>query len=185
MFKLTGSYDLPFGIGRKYLTSGLLGRAVGNWNLSSFLFFQSGYPMGVTDTAYPNNLRAGIPRPNVLSNTWRGPTVGDTFDPDKDNFYSLGAFQRRTNPAADPFGNAPRFSGATRMFSTTRTNIAVTKAFVVRERMHADAKVEIFDLLNQKTWNRPVSQDLSSNQFGVITGASGNRTMQLGLKFVF
>jgi hypothetical protein len=185
MFKLTGSYDLPFGIGRKYLTSGLLGRAVGNWNLSSFLFFQSGYPMGVTDTAYQNNLRAGTPRPNVLSNTWRGPTVGDTFDPDKDNFYSLAGFQRRTNPAADPFGNAPRFSGATRMFSTTRTNIAVTKAFVIRERMHADAKVEIFDLLNQKTWNRPASQDLASNQFGVITGASGNRTMQLGLKFVF
>ena len=71
------------------------------------------------------------------------------------------------------------------MFPNIRTNIAVTKAFVVRERIHADLKLEVFDLLNQKTWNRPGSQDLNSNQFGVITNASGNRNMQVGLKFAF
>ena len=185
MFKLTGSYDLPFGIGRKFMSSGLMGRAFGNWNLASFIFLQSGYPMGVIDTSYQNNLRAGTPRPNLLSNEFRGRTAGDSFDPDKDNFYTLSAFQRRTNPALDPFGNAPRFSGATRMFPNYRTNIALTKQFVVREKMHADLRLEVFDLFNQKTWNRPVSQDLANTQFGVITGAGGNRNMQLGLKFVF
>ena len=71
------------------------------------------------------------------------------------------------------------------MFSTVRTNIAVAKKFRIRERMSADLRLDVFDLLNQKTWNRPVSPDLANPQFGVITGASGNRNMQVGLKFLF
>ena len=71
------------------------------------------------------------------------------------------------------------------MFPTARTNIAVARKIRFRERVSADLRLDIFDLLNQKTWNRPSSQDLSSTQFGVITGASGNRTMQIGLKLQF
>src|SRR4029078_9168991 len=103
------------------------------------------------------------------------------FDHDKDTFYTPSVFVRRTTPAADPFGNAPRLNGATRMFPTYRTNVAITKALPFSEKTHADLRVEIFDLFNQKTWNRPVSQDLANAQFGVITGAGGNRTMQFGL----
>src|SRR6185436_16175998 len=114
MIKVTGSYDLPFGQGKKYLTSGLLSRVVGNWNTSTFLFYQSGYPMGITDTRYQNNLKGGNPRPNVTSSNWRAPTVGERFDPSVDNFYNLSVFQGRTNPALDPFGNAPRLNGETR-----------------------------------------------------------------------
>jgi hypothetical protein len=185
MFKLTGSYDLPFGRGRKYLTTGAASWVLGNWNLSSFMFAQNGYPMGVIDSGVQNNLRGGTSRPNILSHDWRAATVGEEFDPDKDNFYNPSVFVRRTNPAADPFGNAPRLNGATRMFPTYRTNVAITKALPFTEKTHADLRVEIFDLFNQKTWNRPVSQDLANAQFGVITGAGGNRTMQFGLKFVF
>ncbi|MGH9657994.1 MAG: hypothetical protein ACRD96_05580, partial [Bryobacteraceae bacterium] len=123
--------------------------------------------------------------PNLLQHDWRAPTAGPEFDPDKDRFYNLGAFQRRTNAVADPFGNAPRFVGTTRMFPTYRTNIAVTRAIRFRERMHADLRLEIFDLWNQKTWGRPSSQDLASTQFGVITSAAGARSMQVGLKLAF
>jgi hypothetical protein len=185
MFKVTASYDLPFGKGRKYLTGGAASRIAGGWNMSTYTFAQSGYPMGVVDNGYQNNLRGGPPRPNLLSNSWRAATRGSSFDPDKDNFYNSAAFQRRTNPALDPFGNAPRFVGSTRMFPTYRTNIAVTKAFAIFERVHADIRLEVFDLWNQKTWARPTSQDLSNSQFGVITNASGNRSMQLGMKLVF
>jgi len=185
MFKLTASYDLPFGKGKRFFTEGIARHLLGHWNLSTYSFAQSGYPMGVTDTGFQNNLRAGTPRPNVLSNLWRAPTVGDRFDPDKDNFYNRGVFQRRTSPFTEPFGNAPRFVGITRMFPTYRTNIAVTRQLRFTERVRADLRVDIFDLWNQKTWSRPTTQDLANTQFGVITNASGNRNMQLGLKLVF
>jgi hypothetical protein len=163
----------------------VLKHVLGDWNLSSFIFAQSGYPMGVVDTGFQNNLRAGTPRPNVLAHDWRGPLAGPDFDPDKDNFYTRSAFARRTNPAIDPFGNSPRFVGATRMFGTFRTNLSVTRGIRFREKMHADFRLDVFDLWNQKTWSRPSSQDLANSQFGVITNASGNRNMQLGIKFVF
>jgi hypothetical protein len=186
MFKLTASYDLPFGKGKQYLTTGIANHLMGGWNLSTYTFAQSGYPMGVVDTGFQNNLRAGTPRPNILSHDWRAPLAGSQFDPDKDNFYNRGAFQRRTSPFADPFGNAPRFVGVTRMFPTYRTNLAVARSFRILERLKADLRADIFHLWNQKTWNRPVTQDLSNlTQFGVITGASGNRNMQIGLKLIF
>lgn len=186
MFKLTASYDLPFGPGKKFANQGIARHILGDWNISTFAFAQSGYPMGVVDTRYQNNLRAGTPRPNINSHSWRGSVAGSEFDPDKDKFYNAGAFVGRTNPFTDPFGNAPRLLGATRMFATYRTNIAVARKIrFYRERVSADLRLDIFDLWNQKTWSRPSSQDLSSTQFGVITGAGGNRTMQLGLKLVF
>ncbi len=187
MFKLTLSYDLPFGGGKRFATQGVSRHLFGDWNLSTFTFAQSGYPMGVVDTRYQNNLRAGTPRPNITSHVWRAQQLGDQFDPDKDSFYDRSVFIGRTNPFADPFGNAPRLVGGTRMFATYRTNIAVAKKMrIFRERISADLRLDVFDLWNQKTWNRPVSQDLANvQQFGVITGAAGNRNMQVGLKLLF
>ncbi|MPY90767.1 MAG: hypothetical protein GEU99_22995 [Luteitalea sp.] len=186
VFKLTGSYDLPFGRERKYLRSGAMSYLFGNWNVATFLFYQSGYPMGVVDTAFQNNLRGGTPRPNVVTNDWRGETAGDKFDPSVDNFFNLDAFERRTDPAADPFGNAPRLNGATRSFPVFRTNLSVTKAFPIRGQIRANLRLEVFNLFNQKTWANPVT-DLADSQFGIITGTTGNsnRTMQLGLKLNF
>jgi len=172
MFKLTGSYDLPAGTGKRYFATGVPGYLLGNWNLSSFVEYQSGFPLGVVDTAFQNYLFAGIPRPNVTTNDWAAPTKGDRFDPAVDNFFNASAFQRRTNPAVDSFGNAPRLDGATRSFPVFRTNIAVTKGLQVRENV------------NQKTWGVP-QEDLANSQFGVITSASGNRSMQLSLRVVF
>jgi hypothetical protein len=185
MFKLTGSYDLPFGRGKKWLTSGFASRVLGDWNLSSFMFYQSGYPMGVTDTAYQNYLFAGTPRANVTTiDDWRAPTKGERFDPSADLFFNPAVFQRRTNPQADPFGSAPRLNGATRAFRTFRTNIAIAKGIPIWERVKTDFRLDIFDLFNQKTWANPVT-DMANSQFGVIINANGARSMQLGLKAVF
>lgn len=184
-FKLTGSYDLPFGKGRRFVSDGLASHILRDWNLSAYVFAQSGYPMGVIDTAYNNYLRGGTARPNILTHDLRAPISGSTFDPDKDVFYNVSAFVRRTDPKVDPFGNAPRFVGTTRMFGLFRENISLARGFRITERARMDLRWEIYDLLNHKTWNRPTSQDLANSQFGVITGASGNRSMQVGLKFVF
>lgn len=186
VFKLTGSYDLPFGRERRYLRSGVMSHLLGDWNLSAFVFYQSGYPMGVVDTAYQNHLHGGPPRPNVVTNDWRGPVAGDEFDPSVDNFFNPDAFERRTDPSIDPFGNAPRLNGETRSFPTFRTNLSISKAFPILGRARAAIRLEVFNLFNQKTWGNP-NTDLANTDFGVITNTTGgsNRTMQLGLKIDF
>ncbi len=183
-FKLTASYDLPFGKGKRWVTEGPLRWIIGEWNVALFAFANSGYPIGVTDSAYLNYLYAGTPRPNVVTNNWYTADVGGSFDPDKHLMLDRSAFQRRTNAAADPFGNAPRLNGAARSWPIIRENTAVTRIFPVRESMRAEFRWEAFDLFNHHTWSLP-ALDLSNLQFGRVTNAFGNRTMQLGLKLIW
>jgi hypothetical protein len=79
--KLTGSYDLPFGQGKRWTTSGIVGRIAAIANISSFMFAQSGLPIGVVDIGFVNNLWGGDPRPDVLTNDWRAAVSGDRSDP--------------------------------------------------------------------------------------------------------
>jgi len=186
MFKLTGSYELPFGPRRTFVNSGPLSHILGPWAVSAYIYGQSGYPLGVIDSGYSNYLNGGTARPNALSHDWRAPVSGSKFDPDKDAFLGRSAFQRRTDPTVDPFGNAPRFVGKTRSPGRFRENISITRSFPIRERARMDLRWEIYDIFNLKTWNNPASLDLANTTlFGMVTGASGNRTMQVGLKLVF
>jgi hypothetical protein len=186
MFKLTAAYDLPFGPHRRFVASGVVGHIVGNWNLATYTFYQSGYPEGVIDTGYNNYLFGGQNRPNVLTTDWRAPVAGGGFDPNQEPYITKTAFQRITSPAQDPFGNAARFNGATRSPFTVRTNITISRSFPIKERVRADFRWEIYDLFNMKTWANPQSLDLANTTlFGVVNNANGNRSMQAALKFIF
>jgi hypothetical protein len=183
LVKATFSYDLPLGKGRPWLNRGPSAAILGGWNVAGFLVAQSGYPLGVLDSGFANYLFGGPARPNILSHDLRAPVAGERFDPDRDLVLNAGAFARRTDPSRDPFGNAPRFVGRTRWAGVTRENVTVQKRFYIfRERLAASLRWEIYDLLNHKTWNNPQSLDLANRQFGVVTGAFGNRTMQFGAK---
>jgi hypothetical protein len=184
-FKLTGSYDLPFGKGKRFVQGRVLDRIVGGWTIASYMYAQSGFPMGVVDSGFDNFLKGGQARPNVTSNFWTAPSKGDKFDPDKDLFFLTSAFVRRTNPSTDPIGNAPRYSGETRYWGLFRTNLALSKAFRVAEKMNFVLRGEAYDAFNQKRWGQPDSKDLANSQFGKITTAGGSRSMQLSLKLVF
>ena len=186
VIKVSASYDLPFGKGRRYVGHGLGSYIIGNWNIATYAYAQSGFPLGVIDTAYANYLFGGTPRPDVTSNNWLSTTGGTTsFDPSKANWLSPSAFVRRINPAAEPFGNAPRYSGDARSARTVRQNFSIARSFPIREKASLDFRMEIFDAWNNKTWSVPTSLDLSNSQFGVVTSATGNRTGQASLRFVF
>jgi hypothetical protein len=182
--KVTASYDLPFGKGKKYLGSGIGSYIIGNWNIATYAYAQSGFPLGVLDTGYANNLNSGPARPNVTSANWLSPTAGSSFDPSSGTWLITSPFVRRTNPAADPFGNAPRYNGNARSPRTVRQNFSIARAFYVREKASLNLRIELFDAWNNKTWGVP-TLDLANSQFGVITSAAGNRTGQASLKFVF
>jgi hypothetical protein len=182
--KVTTSYDLPFGKGKAILAKGTVGRIIGNWTMSGYIFGQSGYPMAVVDTGYTNNLYNGIARPNVLTGNWALPYNG-TFDPSIENFLNPAAFSRRTNPAADPFGNAPVFNGATRFFPLYSANVSMARRIHVHEKANLDFRWEVYNLLNHHRWSNPASVDLANSQFGKITNASGSRSMQGTLKLVW
>jgi hypothetical protein len=185
LLKITTSYSLPFGPDKAWLSHGFVGRnVVGNWTLSGYVFGQSGYPMGVVDTGYTNNLDGGWPRPNLLSSNWLLPYTG-TFDPSVENFLNPAAFSRRTNPAINPFGNSPIYNGASRFFPLYGEDVSLARRFRMKEKMNLDFRWEVYNMFNHHRWSNPASVDLANSQFGKITNASGNRSIQGTLKLVW
>jgi hypothetical protein len=184
-FKLTVSYELPFGKGKPYLNSGIGRWLLGEWTAAVYTFAQSGFPLGVLDNAYSNYLYSGPPRPDVKTSNWLAPDAGTgSFDPSKGLWLDPNAFIRRTNPAVEPFGNAPRLNGAARSARIVRANTTLVRGFTLKERLRSELRWEIYDLFNNKTWSVP-NQDLSSSTYGLVTNAAGNRTMQVALKLVW
>src|SRR5262245_16451174 len=103
-FTLSGVFELPFGIGKKYLTQpGIINKFVGGWSLGPIVTFSSGVPLTVRDFTDPcgvsgpfiTSCRPNLLRNPVLPNDKR--TVQAWFD--------TGAFARQSFGA---FGTAGR-----------------------------------------------------------------------------
>ena len=57
---VSGTYDLPFGSGRRWLNNGVLEKIAGGWTVSTIVTFQSGTPFRITGNNNTfNNLRDG------------------------------------------------------------------------------------------------------------------------------
>ena len=57
---VSGTYDLPFGNGRRWLNDGILEKLAGGWTVSTIVTFQSGTPFRITGQNNTfNNLRDG------------------------------------------------------------------------------------------------------------------------------
>ena len=61
---------------------------------------------------------------------------------------------------------------------------SVFRNFTIGERFKLQFRGEAFQALNTPQWNNP-NTDITSSNFGLITGAGGARSMQLGAKLVF
>jgi hypothetical protein len=170
VLKLSTVYELPF-IKRN--------RFLGGWRISAIQVYASGTPLAVSrNNALP--LFNGQTRPFVNSyDDWRAPIKGDQFDPNVDRFLERSAF-----PATQPsilWGNMTRNNPKLRSFPSFNENVSLAKTFRIKEQFRADFRWEAFNIFNRHQFGNP-SNSLDGNTFGQITGASGNREMQIALK---
>src|SRR5262249_30789267 len=63
-------------------------------------------------------------------------------------------------------------------------SLSVFREFSIRERGKLQLRGESFSVVNTPSWNNP-DTGISNSTFGYITGAGGNRTVQLGAKLIF
>jgi hypothetical protein len=165
-------YELPFYRSQQ----GLVGRVAGGWQISGVTYFRSGTPLSVTDATDV----AGV-GPGSAAQTWN--LVGST-----DAAGSRGIGQLWFNPsafavpAAGTYGNAglnilrgPAFSS---------WDAALFKNFKIVERVSTQFRFEVFNFPNQAILASPGVNPRAGN-FGLIQSKSGERNVQLGLKFLF
>ena len=180
VLKFSTLYNLPFGKGEKWLTSGILAYVAGGWRLSAIQVYSSGSPIALTRNN-PLPIFNGTTRPVVDSyDNWRAPIAGDKFDPNVDRFLITKA-QFPVQPIGG-FGNSTRYNPKIRSFWGQNENISLAKTFRVTENIRLDLRAEAFNLLNRTIFALP-NTNLDNGAFGVVTSqANSPRQMQMGLK---
>ena len=154
------------------LENHLADKLVGRWKLAPIVTARSG-TWFTPFTGVDNSLSGiGLDRPDVVGN----PYVRD-----------LKTLQWVTPAAYVPnaighFGNAGNDSlegpGA------VNVDAALSREFVVRERMHFELRFEAFNLANHPNFNNPDST-LSDSTFGQIQSDAGPRILQFAARFQF
>lgn len=174
-------YDLPFGPGKKWLNSGLLANTLGGWRVTGILTMMTGTPFNVTggsalNTPGSNQTADQVAPVQILhgvgpGNPWFSPT----------------SFAPETQPGV--FGNVGR--NAMTGPSFFNLDASLVKLIHIKERYSIEIRGEAFGLTNTPQFKNPgasvsnYNPDPGKNTFGVITGADGGRTLQLGFKLIF
>jgi Carboxypeptidase regulatory-like domain len=214
ILNIAGSYELPFGKGKPFLSGSRIGNALlGGWTLTNNWNFQDGVPLVINAPCNGLQGEIGICRPNLIGDP--NQFSGSRSKVDRQNqWFNPNAFQAafQTNPAIltapDPtiynewwqFGNMGVRSGSVRSPGFWNADMSLSKNFHVTEVRYFSLRWEVYNALNHQnlgipdtTWCLPPNPDGSTDlvhqfgcQFGKITNVQTDpRAMQFGLKFVF
>src|SRR5579885_1498616 len=172
-------YELPFGRGKPFLSTGAPEKIFGGWKVSAIHSYYSGTPISVTMN---NNLPIFNPgqRPNVISSNLRATQGGGSFDPGRDLWLNPAAFQ---TPAAYTFGNAARYLNVRNPMGLSES-YGFLKDTYIRERFNVQFRCEMSNPFNRVVFGGPTS-NFSSASFGKIGSAAGARQIQFGTKIYF
>lgn len=172
-----GVWELPF----LRSAHGLLGEAFGGWQLSGTAIFQSGFPMSVSNLAFPagdyNADGTAGDRPNApAANIARS-----GFSPAQflKGIFPVSAFPIPTKGTDGSLGRNT-FTGP----SYQEIDASLAKHFAITELIKLEIRVEAFNALNHVNLNPPTT-DLSSSVFGRSTSTLIPRQFQAGVRIDF
>ena len=191
-YKFGYVYDLPFGKGRRFLSSGIGAAIFGNWRIGATHAYSSGYPLSFTNST--NYLVFGGRSPAHVT-TYEG-YIASNSNPNwkgADRYFNTPAqYAVDTNPALagvqQPLtflGNSTRYSPKAREPWLLDENFSIAKSFPFTESLRLDFRWEMFNALNRVRFN-PGNTNIENNTFGQVTNTLNDpRRMQVGLKLYF
>ena len=201
LFAVNGSYDLPFGNGKRvlYEASPVTNLLVSGITISSIANLQTGFPF--TPQLGYNPTGSGDSRNPVR------PDVNPNFH---GAIYTHGTTAERANQFFNPAAfQAPTYGTTGKLGRDTLTgpgyadwDLSLSKTTAITERVRTQFRAEFFNILNHTNLQTPNATILasgptqgtaanrnalavSSPTAGVVTGAATSRQIQLGLKLLF
>jgi len=180
--KLNYVYELPFGKGRRFLSSKSVGSAIlGGWRFSGIQGYSSGTPIGLgTTVSFP--IFNGGNRPTVSTyNGWGGTYTG-SFDPGADSFFQPASWFG-TQPTTS-LGSITRYNPKLRYFPGYNESFSFARSIHIKESSHLDFRWEAFNLLNRTQFGSlSGGTTLQNANFGNWRSQSNSgRRMQVSLK---
>jgi hypothetical protein len=185
-FLLSGSYDLPFGQGRRWSSSlRYIDRAFGGWALNTITLLETGPYLTPTiscsfdQTNTAPFLSGSVCRPDMVGDPLSGNQPGKIFN--------IKAFQP-TPVGAARVGNAG--VGILQGPGTIAVNAGLSKTMTIREGLRLRFEATFTNVLNHTNFAPPATDSLNANTFGVLQSAQtaengGNRTGQVALRLDF
>ena len=148
--RIGGTYELPFGKGRRFMSSApkIVDIVLGGWSTSHFFTYRSGYLLGFGGAQV-----SGDPTKNV--------PAGYAFNPAV--FSTLAAYTPRTNPW---YYNGLRGNKLWQLDST------LVKYFSITERVKFELRAEFYNLSNTFIPSDP-DTGIGSGTMGLSTGMAG------------
>jgi Carboxypeptidase regulatory-like domain/TonB dependent receptor len=175
--------ESPFGPGQKWLTDGVAGALLGDWQLNGVLSVMSGTPIFITQ-GNAGNLNAGgsgqypdqvLPDVEILG----GAGLGNPY-------FDRAAFAPVNIPTGQPqrFGDAGRNAIRGPGFFMVDLGLFRTIRF---GRYNMQFRAEAFNLLNHPNFGNPGGDISNGNSFGYITATTGqgHRQLRFGMRFAF
>ena len=177
IFHTSGSYELPFGKGHRYASSGIASALAGGWQVNWIFTAQDGQPFSVacttTTAAGLGCFALKVPGQPLYG---QGNRVS--------NFLNPAAF---ANPATGSLGGAPgQVSGP----PFRRLDFSLFRRFNLGESRYFEFRAESFNLTNTPNLAQPGSLNFTSpNSFSSISATRDNpndpRELQASLKLFF
>jgi len=177
-------YQLPAGVGKKWMNSGPAAVILGNWQLAGVLSLMTGTPFSVTASGSSLNTPGETQTANQVGSVQleHGINTGNLW-------FSTSSFSQ---PTGVVFGTSGRniISGP----GLFALNLSLFKNFKIRERANVELRCETFNLTNSPQFANP-SASTTSSTYGYVTstigsgtgvnGTGGGRALQLGAKVSF
>ena len=179
-FVLSGTWDLPFGAGRRWLTDGIGAKAFGGWQLAGIVTLQSGQPMtALLSTALSGTQSNGTDRPDLIAN----PNL-PAGQRDPSHWFNTRAFQ--PPPIFVDALGAYSIPGNEGRNVITGPGLAVWDTSLQRqlrlsERASLLFSADFFNLTNHPNFARP-GLIVGTSNFGQISSAENSRQIQFALR---
>jgi hypothetical protein len=182
--KVSGTYELPIGPGKKYFSNhGVTGQLLGGWQVGWILDYEAGTPSGgVTQNLtfpYPNG---GGNRPNRVTSV---PLGTASYQRAHDVFVGKASVGQIWNPAA--FSAAPQYTlgDSYRTYEALKNpayyneDANIRKHFYFGGRYQGVLQVDYFNLFNRTQLNGP-DTNFSDGTYGQVTSQGSNISNRQG-----
>ncbi len=166
-----GSWDLPFGKRRQFLSHGLAGNIIGGWKLSGTYMYQPGPLLSWGNIFYYGNI-SDIPLANQSRAQWF-----NTADFNRVSGSAPNSFQARVFPTNIDGVRADR---------TSQINTNLQREFVFKERYRLLARLDVLNIMNRSQFDVPSTDPLNTNFGKVISQTTAqNRFVTIQMRFRF
>ncbi len=187
------TYELPFGHGHKYLSSGIASQVIGGWKLSGIISAVSGLPF----TVQTNGSNLNTPGTTQTANLTGPYVVTHQIGSGSNHWFNPGAFSLPAGCTVNPCdaGNTGRnqFRGP----GYIQDNVSLFKSFSLWREASLETRIDAFQLSNTPQFANPTSNNCcSASSFGQVTttlgsgqgsvnGIGGGRALQASARISF